>query len=330
MGLSDGCSPAGTPWWPAGPRRPGRRPPAPRSSARPAVARSSSAPAAATTCRTTPPPSPTSSSPSPARTCSTLLRQRLAADAPPVGSWELVAAGAEQLPFGDDSFDTVVAVFVHCTVPDPPAALREIARVLRPGGRYLFLEHVRSPRQPRPRRGAGRARAAAHRHRRRLPPQPALRRTAGRLAAAGGRARDRPDAAQLTDRARRPCAAWPPRADSDASGDRQRAHDLAGRLREVERDEVQARRALVEQPLRQLRRLARCRARAPPSGRRPPRRTCSCSCWRERRAGQLLGAGDRVHVRHRHQPGDDRGRRSRPRRPGRAGAGSRRRRRTSG
>jgi ubiquinone/menaquinone biosynthesis C-methylase UbiE len=70
------------------------------------------------------------------------LRTALQADAPPVGSWELVQAGAEQLPFPDDSFDTVAATFVHCTIPDPAQALTEIARVLRPGGRYLFLEHV--------------------------------------------------------------------------------------------------------------------------------------------------------------------------------------------
>jgi ubiquinone/menaquinone biosynthesis C-methylase UbiE len=73
------------------------------------------------------------------------LRARLAADPPPVGSWELVDAGAEQLPFDDDSFDTVTSAYVHCTVPDPAAALREIGRVLRPGGQYLFMEHVRSP-----------------------------------------------------------------------------------------------------------------------------------------------------------------------------------------
>jgi len=57
---------------------------------------------------------------------------------------EVVEAGAEALPFADASFDTVVATLVLCTVDDPPGALREVARVLRPGGRLLFLEHVRS------------------------------------------------------------------------------------------------------------------------------------------------------------------------------------------
>jgi SAM-dependent methyltransferase len=56
-----------------------------------------------------------------------------------------VQAPAEDLPFDDASFDTATLVYVLCTVPDPGAALREIARVLKPGGRLLFIEHVRSP-----------------------------------------------------------------------------------------------------------------------------------------------------------------------------------------
>ncbi len=56
----------------------------------------------------------------------------------------VVAAPAEELPFEDASFDTVVSMMVLCTVPDPDAALAEIRRVLRPGGRLLFIEHVRA------------------------------------------------------------------------------------------------------------------------------------------------------------------------------------------
>jgi ubiquinone/menaquinone biosynthesis C-methylase UbiE len=47
--------------------------------------------------------------------------------------------------FADDSFDTVTASLVLCTVPDPRAALREMARVCRPGGKLVLLEHVRAP-----------------------------------------------------------------------------------------------------------------------------------------------------------------------------------------
>jgi ubiquinone/menaquinone biosynthesis C-methylase UbiE len=59
-------------------------------------------------------------------------------------SVRVVDSPGERLPFDDGAFDTVVVTLVLCTVPDPPAVLREIARVLAPGGRLLFLEHVRS------------------------------------------------------------------------------------------------------------------------------------------------------------------------------------------
>jgi ubiquinone/menaquinone biosynthesis C-methylase UbiE len=56
----------------------------------------------------------------------------------------LVEAPAESLPFAADSFDTAVATLVFCTIPDPVAAIDELARVLKPSGRLLFIEHVRS------------------------------------------------------------------------------------------------------------------------------------------------------------------------------------------
>jgi len=51
---------------------------------------------------------------------------------------------AENLEFPDDSFDTVVSALSTCTFPDPVAALSEMARVCRPDGRVLLLEHGRS------------------------------------------------------------------------------------------------------------------------------------------------------------------------------------------
>jgi ubiquinone/menaquinone biosynthesis C-methylase UbiE len=56
----------------------------------------------------------------------------------------VVQAPAEELPFEDGSFDTVVSTLVLCGVADQPQALAEVHRVLRPGGRLIFLEHVRS------------------------------------------------------------------------------------------------------------------------------------------------------------------------------------------
>jgi ubiquinone/menaquinone biosynthesis C-methylase UbiE len=58
---------------------------------------------------------------------------------------QLTVAGAEKLPFADASIDTVAAAMILCTVRDPRPALAEIRRVLKPGGQYLFLEHVRNP-----------------------------------------------------------------------------------------------------------------------------------------------------------------------------------------
>jgi ubiquinone/menaquinone biosynthesis C-methylase UbiE len=57
---------------------------------------------------------------------------------------ELIEADAEALPFPDNSFDTVAISLALCTIPDPAAALREMARVCRPEGRVVMLEHVRS------------------------------------------------------------------------------------------------------------------------------------------------------------------------------------------
>lgn len=56
---------------------------------------------------------------------------------------ELQLADIQQAPFPDDSFDTAVATTVFCSVADPVQGLREVARVVKPGGKVLLLEHVR-------------------------------------------------------------------------------------------------------------------------------------------------------------------------------------------
>ncbi|MBA3902734.1 MAG: SAM-dependent methyltransferase [Rhodocyclaceae bacterium] len=58
---------------------------------------------------------------------------------------ELVGLSAEKIPFDDASFNSVLVTYTLCTIPDPVAALREMRRVLMPGGRLIFCEHGRAP-----------------------------------------------------------------------------------------------------------------------------------------------------------------------------------------
>lgn len=75
------------------------------------------------------------------------LRARL--DRVPAGT-DVIArrASAASLPLGDGEADAVVATLVLCTVPAPGAVLAEVRRVLRPGGRFVFLEHVAADDRP--------------------------------------------------------------------------------------------------------------------------------------------------------------------------------------
>lgn len=57
---------------------------------------------------------------------------------------EISHHSAERLPYVDRTFDYVVSTWTLCTIPDPVTALREVSRVLKPTGRFLFLEHGRS------------------------------------------------------------------------------------------------------------------------------------------------------------------------------------------
>jgi ubiquinone/menaquinone biosynthesis C-methylase UbiE len=72
----------------------------------------------------------------------TLARRRISETSVPIEHLELEA---EALPLPDDSCDGALSTFTLCTIPDVDAALTELRRVLRPGGRFHFLEHGRSP-----------------------------------------------------------------------------------------------------------------------------------------------------------------------------------------
>jgi ubiquinone/menaquinone biosynthesis C-methylase UbiE len=67
-----------------------------------------------------------------------LARQRAAKIRLPV---ELVQGSATAIPLDDASIDTIVMTWTLCSIPDPAAALRDMRRVLKPGGRLLFVEH---------------------------------------------------------------------------------------------------------------------------------------------------------------------------------------------
>jgi ubiquinone/menaquinone biosynthesis C-methylase UbiE len=77
----------------------------------------------------------------PERPMARRLGRRVAAAGRPA---RVVLAGAQALPLEDGAFDAVVATLVLCTVDDLEGALAEVRRVLAPGGRLVFLEHVRA------------------------------------------------------------------------------------------------------------------------------------------------------------------------------------------
>jgi ubiquinone/menaquinone biosynthesis C-methylase UbiE len=66
------------------------------------------------------------------------------ADAAPF-SVELLQASAESIPLDNGAVDTVVSSWTLCSIPDIEIALQEIRRVLRPGGKFIFIEHGRAP-----------------------------------------------------------------------------------------------------------------------------------------------------------------------------------------
>jgi ubiquinone/menaquinone biosynthesis C-methylase UbiE len=61
---------------------------------------------------------------------------------------EIRQESAERMGLPDASVDAVICTLVLCTVPDPAAAVAEVRRILRPGGRFIFIEHVRAESRP--------------------------------------------------------------------------------------------------------------------------------------------------------------------------------------
>lgn len=71
-----------------------------------------------------------------------MVRRNMKRNASPV---ELIEGSAEAIPLKTNSVDTVVTTWTLCSIPDADRALREMHRVLRPGGHLLFVEHGRAP-----------------------------------------------------------------------------------------------------------------------------------------------------------------------------------------
>jgi ubiquinone/menaquinone biosynthesis C-methylase UbiE len=78
----------------------------------------------------------------PSRELWKMARQRVREAPSPV---EFLAASAEHIPLEDMSVDTVITTWTLCTIPNPLKALTDMRRVLKPGGRLIFVEHGRSP-----------------------------------------------------------------------------------------------------------------------------------------------------------------------------------------
>lgn len=74
-----------------------------------------------------------------------LLGMARRAERPRTGSVEFLQGSAEEIPIESAAVDTVVTTWTLCSIPDAQRALREMHRVLKPGGRLLFVEHGRAP-----------------------------------------------------------------------------------------------------------------------------------------------------------------------------------------
>ena len=59
---------------------------------------------------------------------------------------EHIQASAEKIPLADNSIDTVVSTWTLCSISNPNLALKEVLRILKPGGKFIFIEHGKSPR----------------------------------------------------------------------------------------------------------------------------------------------------------------------------------------